>query len=680
MRAIGIDLGTTNSVVAVVENDVPRIVPNGENLPLTPSVVSCLKKSGEIVVGRPAQNNAGRDPENTIFSIKRLMGRQYGEQRVEEVQRRYGFHLAPAPAPDADDQGVRVMLNGKPHTPVEVSAMILRQLKSDAEVALGEPVTHAVITVPAYFEERQRSATVEAGKLAGLTVLEIIDEPTAAALAFGLGKEDERHRVLVYDLGGGTFDISLIQMFKNNYAVLEIQGDNWLGGDDFDQMIIKRMIDWARAEFGFEPSKHQGFLTKAKPEAETAKKALSMQQRAQILMPINAPDLGMIDIDIELTRAELESDMENLLQRTIDLVRKALANQSLRPDDVSRVLLVGGSTAIPMVHRLLTEQFGQEKVRKDVSPMECVALGAAVRASRYKLETNEIKSDGKGVIHQVTPMHLGIQAVQGDDTDVFVPIIEKGTHYPLDKPRTRIFYPTDPKQKMIKVPIYEGESKQASLNEQQRVLEFPLKEEMGANQAIEVSFGYNRNREITVGVRLVGTDTFFEQHLPPNKGRRAAPRPKAADGPAVIWQEELSPLIRRAKTFLSGYSKYMSKEDHDQMAAAITAAEVALKANDEHEGKRAGMEVERKMGGSGLASLIYFAEHTLTRAKPEDAKVMAQALGELRRAVDTGQAAQVQQLAAQVHEGLNQILAGKDKGTIEVKARTSGGLLGTQKS
>jgi molecular chaperone DnaK len=263
MKAIGIDLGTTNTVAAIVEGGRPKTLINRDNEVLTPSVVSYYKRrgadTGEFVVGRQAINNASRDPANTVFSVKRLMGRQYGERRVEEVQERYGFQLAPAPNADSHDPGVKVLFNDKPYTPVEVSAMILKQIKIDAERALGEPVTHAVITVPAYFEKRQRRATAEAAKQAGLMVLEIIDEPIAAALAFGLGREAERHRALVYDLGGGTFDVSLLQMYNNNFDVFEIQGDNWLGGDDFDQIIVERMLAWIKNEYDIDASSQSSF-------------------------------------------------------------------------------------------------------------------------------------------------------------------------------------------------------------------------------------------------------------------------------------------------------------------------------------------------------------------------------------------------------------------------------------
>jgi molecular chaperone DnaK len=679
MRAIGIDLGTTNSVAAISNSGQPKVLPNREGTALTPSAVSWIKQrrgtaGGEVVVGRLAVNNAHRDPENTIISIKRLMGRQYGEQRVDDVKTKYGFQLAPAPAMDVEDQGVRVLLDNKAYTPAEISAMILRQIKADAELALSEPVTRAVITVPAYFEERQRTATTEAGRLAGLEVLAVIDEPTAAALAFGYGKENEPHRLMVYDLGGGTFDISLIQMFKGNYAVLDIQGDNWLGGDDFDQAIVKRMISWAKQEFPFDPAKCHGFLIKAKADAENAKKALSSQKRAEILLPVNIPDFGMVDIDMEISREEFENDIRLRLEDTIDLVRASLKTASQRASDISAVLLVGGSTAMPLVHTLLSEVFPAGTLRRDVNPMECVALGAAIHAEQLAGDT--AKPGPKVVVQQITPMHLGIQAVRGSDADVFVPIIEKGTYYPLDAPRSKVFYPTEARQRVIKVPIFEGTNMQASLNEQQGVLEFSLPGEgIDATQAIEVSFDYNQNREITVRVKLVGTDVSMQQPLARNRPR---PRPVKPASLKDDWREGLTPTVRMGKVFVQGYATYLSADMQDRLKEALARAEAAIKAGDEIEGKRAGLDIESCVAGSGLASQIYVAERVLVRAPTENAKVLAQALAALRQAHAQGQQSQIERLAHEVNEAVGQVLIVREGAAIPVQPKPGEGYLGTR--
>jgi molecular chaperone DnaK len=692
MRAIGIDLGTTNSVIAIVERGQPRALTNRENEVLTPSVVSYFKRrgseTGEFVVGRQAINNAARDPANTVFSIKRLMGRQYGERRVEEVQKRYGYQLAPAPSPDSEDQSVKVLLNGKPYTPVEISAMILKQIKADAERALGEQVTHAVITVPAYFEERQRYATAEAGKVAGLTVLEIIDEPTAAALAFGLGKEDERHRVLVYDLGGGTFDVSLIQMHNNNYNVLAMQGDNWLGGDDFDQMIVGHMLDWIKSEYNIESSKRAGLLMRAKPEAEKAKKALSVQQRTEILWSFNVPDFGMIDMQLELTREQFEKDIADKLRSTIDLINVAMRNQTVTPDDITAVLLVGGSTAIPLVRTLLTEVFGEHKIRADINPMECVALGAALRADAHDLQSlaDDGQKENAMVIHRVTPMDLGINTVKGEDLDHFEPIIPKGTPYPLDEPRKKIVHPTEPNQKVLRIPVYEGDSSRASLNELQGDIEIPLSRGLELSQDIEIQFDYDKNRVVTMIVKIVGTDQVYVHRLAhsgprPKSSRTTSPSssdPGAPSGGTLQedWTEGVGWATQSGRDFVQGYGMYMADDDRKELEEALQKAAAALEAKDEQVGKKAQNVIENKIMSSGLASLMYIAERVMSRANARQARLLAQAIAALRQAYAQGPDAHFEQLVQDVRVVVADIINAKID-TVPVVEHGFGGLLKT---
>jgi molecular chaperone DnaK len=511
MRAIGIDLGTTNSLVAVADNREIKVLPTRAGEHLTPSVVSFVKKrkaeEGEIVVGRQAVANAVRAPEETVFSIKRLMGAVYGEPRVEEVRRHISYKLADPP-PAAEDQGVKVILGGQTYSPVDISAMILKQVRMDAEQALGDSVAHAVITVPAYFEERQRDATKQAAKQAGLNVLKIIDEPTAAALFFGVGKEGERHRILVYDFGGGTFDISIIQMTGGQYQVLEITGDSWLGGDDLDRTIIARMIEWVKVEYNFDPSQDKDFLGKAKVEAEKVKIALGSHESAEIFAPLSVkiPNQGPVDIEMTVTREEFESDIRPLVDRTIELVNIALRNQNFTPDDITEVLLVGGSTSIPLVREAVVNLFGAQKVKRHVNPMECVALGAAILAGSHEIKEDTVVSKADRNVVEVTALHLGIAALKGDNPDAFVPIIEKGTPYPLSEPKKRLFTPVEENQKLIRVAVYEGLSHLASLNDQQGVIEFPLPRGIGAANPVEISFNFDANRVLTVGVRVVGTE------------------------------------------------------------------------------------------------------------------------------------------------------------------------------
>ncbi len=636
MKAIGIDLGTTNSAAAFAGREA-KVLPNRAGEQLTPSVVSYLKKrkaqQGEIVVGRQAVNNAARDPENTVVSIKRLMGLVYGEPRVEEVRSRYSFRLAEAPPEDHEDQGVRVHLSDQTYTPTEISAMILSQIKADAEIALGEPVRYAVITVPAYFTERQRSATAEAGEQAGLTVLKIIDEPTAAAIAFGSAREDEQHRVLVYDLGGGTFDLSIIQMVGGQYQVLAIEGDNWLGGDDFDRAIVQRMIDWVKDEYGTDPVDDRSFLAKAREEAQRAKIALSSQTSAEIFAPlVRVAGEELADIEIVIELEQFEDSVRPLVDRTIELIGRALDSQHFNPNDITEALLVGGSTAIPLVQRSVSEVFAEGKVKRHVNPMECVAIGAAILASQF-----ELKDDGQVGAEQVedrhievTPMHLGIAAVKGANKDQFVPIIKKGTPYPLTEPKRRLFYPTEENQRLIKIPVYEGLNQLASLNEQQGILEFPLEEGVGTNNAIEVSFNYDRNRIITVGVRVIGTGQEFKEELQRDRARerRSTEKETLMDD----WREDLQPTTRAAQQFLENYGEFMADEDCAEIEDALTNGKKSLEDDDEPAGKGWALILQNKIFSSGTASQLFMAERAMQGASEEVARELAQAVAELRQA------------------------------------------------
>ncbi|MFO0953299.1 MAG: Hsp70 family protein [Isosphaeraceae bacterium] len=648
MTAIGIDLGTTNSAAAVGGRDT-KVLPNRDNEPLTPSVVGYLVRrrkggEGEIVVGRAAVNNAERSPEETISSIKRLMGRIHGEpwtlhgetMTVDKVRARVPYALAPPPAADADDQGVKVVLAGKPYSPVEISAMILRKIKEDATFALGEEVTHAVITVPAYFTERQRVATAEAGRLAGLEVLKIIDEPTAAAIAFGAGREAEQHRVLVYDLGGGTFDISVIQMAGGQFQILEILGDNWLGGDDFDQTIVRRIVEFIREMEGYDPSGDRAFLAQAKAEAERIKKALSSQTSYPVFWPAKIPDRGTIDVDLTITRAEFEQDIAPMVDRTIELVNQALRNQHLTPEDITEVLLVGGSTAVPAVQQAVTRLFGPGKVKRHLNPMECVALGAGILASKLPLTPAAAPAPGGDAgrtVVEVTAMHLGIAAGKGNDPDNFAVIIPKGTPYPLSVPRKHTFYPTSDHQTLIRIPIYEGLNARASLNEQQGLIELPLGEGLTADSAVEVSFNYDRNRVLRVGVRVPGTTVDHEETV-----RRDRPRVAPPAGPPLKddWREDLQPAIRTAQHFLEVYGPYMDREDRAELEENLARGEGALNEADQASGSRATLVLRNKIFGSGLASQLFLAESAMRDTTNEQALEISEAVAQLREAHQRG--------------------------------------------
>lgn len=670
MKAIGIDLGTTNSASAMGGKN-PHVLPTRDGEQLTPSVVSLVRKrksqETEIVIGRRAVNNARSDPLNTIFSIKRLMGLIYGEQRlgakygshgVQDVKERVSFRIAPPPPTSQEDQGVKVLLGDELLSPVEISAMILRHIREDAETALGEPVTHAVITVPAYFEERQRKATVDAGILAGLEVLQIIDEPTAAAIAFGATREDERHRVLVYDLGGGTFDISIIQMTRGKHQVLEIQGDNWLGGDDFDITIVKRMIEWVRENYdGFDPSSDTVFLAKAKAAAERVKIALSSQKSASILEVLVAktPDGQTVDIEMDITREEFEADIVPFVERTIELVHAALKNQSFTPDSITEVLLVGGSTAVQLVQQRVADVFGREKVKRTVNPMECVALGAGILSSQFELKddgaVDSTKVDNK--IVQATALHLGIAAVKGQNIDAFVPIIEKGTPFPLSEPKKQIFMPTAEGQKVLRIPVYEGLNELASLNEQQGVLELPLDQGVSVSTPIEVAFNYDRSRTLTITVK-VGNKPPIKEMLRHDHGR---PKPDSAkENLTEDWREELQPCLRAAQHFQESYGEFMDADDRHELVEEIKQAAIVLDAADEGAGRRMSAVLHSRILSSGAASQLFLAERVLNSAPAQDATEIAKACAMFKDALRTGRTEQAAKLGMLLRTRTAQVL------------------------
>src|SRR5574337_920180 len=370
-KILGIDLGTTNSVVAVMQGGEPTVIPNQEGGRTTPSVVG-ITKSGERLVGQVAKRQAVTNPENTVYSIKRFMGRRYEE--VGEEIRRVPYKLARGPHDDA-----RVEIHGKPYSPAEISAMILQKLKTAAEDFLGEKISKAVITVPAYFNDSQRQATKQAGEIAGLEVLRIINEPTAAALAYGLDKKKDE-TIAVYDLGGGTFDISILEVGEGVVEVKATAGDTHLGGDDIDQRVIEWIVGEFKKDQGLDLSKDRMAVQRLKEAAEKAKCELSQLNETEINLPfITADASGPKHLQLKLPRAKLEQLMEELLQRTVGPVKQALSDAGLTPDKIDEVVLVGGSTRIPRVQQIVKDLFGGKEPHKGVNPDEVVAVGAAIQ-------------------------------------------------------------------------------------------------------------------------------------------------------------------------------------------------------------------------------------------------------------------------------------------------------------
>ncbi|MBE7491964.1 MAG: molecular chaperone DnaK [Planctomycetes bacterium] len=442
-KTIGIDLGTTNSVVAIMEGKEPKVIANPSGFRLTPSVVGFLA-NGERVIGQMAKRQAVTNPKNTVFSIKRFMGRRHGEVASEEK-------LVPYEVVGAPSEAVKVRIHGKDYTPQEISAMILTDLKKTAEAYLGETVTQAVITVPAYFNDAQRQATKEAGEIAGLKVLRLLPEPTAAAVAFGLEKK-KTGKFLVFDLGGGTFDVSVLDVNDGVFDVKSIAGDGHLGGDDWDQVLINHLADEFARQTGIDLRKDQMALQRLKEAAEKAKCDLSTVEQTEVSLPfITADASGPKHLQLTITRSKFEQLTDHLFQRLIEPVHQALREAKVQPGDIDEVLLVGGSTRIPKVQQICKQIFGREPNRS-VNPDEVVALGAAVQGG---IATGDFKDI---LVLDATPLSLGVEVLHGE-MNVLIP---KNTTIPTDK--TQTYSTAADNQTAVTIKVYQGERPIAAQN------------------------------------------------------------------------------------------------------------------------------------------------------------------------------------------------------------------------